>query len=174
MGSPSFSSLGRAGHGFSPRGTKGSLEATGQTRAPGPRRRALPQGKAQERVNVQDGGREALGSATIRGSPLLPLQPASAVWGRDGLQAPVHSCSCPLRGSWCRPPPAQRRPRGGSCSVSVCSGLAARLVWAAPARPAHPALLLWTPGPRPAAPTLGPPHRGSHGSGLDVVKPPAG
>ena len=113
--------------------------------------------QAQHRANVQDGGRVALGSATTRGSPLL--------WGGDGTRPRPTPAPDP-----CGAVGAGGPGEGLARSVSV---LASQLAgWEVPARPAHPALLLWTPGPRPAARRWA--LRTAGHTGLDVVKPPTG
>ena len=117
-------------------------------------------------MNVQDGGCEALGSATIQGSLPDPYSPPAPSGAETALQAPVHAHSYPLRGSWSQETPAPQRP-----PVRFLLGL--RLFWPRSSvglgrpqpGPRTPPWLLWAPAPHPAALTLSPPHRGSHGPG---------
>lgn len=99
---------------------------------------------------MQDGGCEALGPATVRGSCPLPLQPASPAWGRDGPPGPGAHLLLPPAGQLVPGNPSEGplggpsracTPRPGSCGLQP-----------------HTPQALCTAG---------------H-TGLDLVKPPAG
>lgn len=143
-----------------------SLEATGQTRAPGPRQRALPQGKVQEKS--ERAGRRPRGPG-FRHHPREP-PPAPAArqhhLGPRRPSGPGPHLLLPPAGQLIPANPGPAKAPGrvllGQCLFWPRSSVG---VGRPQPCPRTPPWLLWAPGPLPAAPTLSPAHHGSHGSG---------
>ena len=123
------------------RGEGLSLVATGQTRAAGPRQRALPQGKVQEKSERAGRRLRGPGFRHHPREPPRPLQPASPVWGGDGPPGPGPRPLLPVAGQLVPGNPGPTK-APGEVPAWPASVLASQLGWfgEAPARPAHPAL----------------------------------